>query len=68
MGLCIDLDKKHGVEIRRESICLHEDDETKDTDIFAYGDHHVEISKKALKKFIQFFNKPENQKYLEEKS
>jgi hypothetical protein len=67
MGLCIDLDRKHGVEIRRESVVLHEDGGTKNTEIFARGDHHVEIGKAALRKFIRFFNRPENLKYLEDK-
>lgn len=66
MGLCLDTENGLGLEIRRESICITDETGDKEGHIFATGDGHVEISKEYLRKMLEFFERPENKKYLEE--
>lgn len=60
MGLCLDLDDDHGIEIRRESIVLTEGAVTPERQtIFGY-EHSVEVEKIALLKLLKFFDNQKN--------
>lgn len=60
MGLCVDLDEEHGIEIRRESIKFNEDDKPQDQQTIFGRDFHVEIEKVALLKLLKFFDNPDH--------
>jgi len=71
MGLILDTESEIlGVEIRRESVILLDlqrigvASATKSEHIFVYGDGSIEVSKEWLRELLQFFNQPENAKYL----
>lgn len=61
MGYCVDWgDDNIGIEIRRESISLHEDDVPREEQNIFGHDHHVEIGKETLLKVLKFFDDPKN--------
>jgi len=72
MGLILDTNSEIlGVEILRESIGLldlkrTDAHESKSDHIYCYGDGAIEVSKEWLKELLEFFSKPENEKYLYE--
>ena len=62
MGLCVDLDKEHGLEIRRESVWLHETTRPREQQTIFGADFHVEIEKTTLLKMVKFLDNLDNRK------
>jgi hypothetical protein len=61
MGLCIDLDDDHSIEVNRDSITFVEENGSTGNDQTIFGSPNtVEIDKVALLKLLKFFDDPIN--------